>query len=136
MNLNNYNIINHKIDFNNFQYINLQTLLNSNFNNLGTLNRYLNELLYLKKNWNNISLRNSYIENNLNGYWDGETLHDNNVTGNWFMIIGYDDLTGYINADTKVFYLENSILTNLPIIQLPLEEFIDVLQQWNVILDN
>ncbi|KPH15142.1 hypothetical protein AMQ68_07035 [Chryseobacterium sp. ERMR1:04] len=54
MNLSNYSIVNHKINFNNPQYNNLQNLLNSNFNKINTLNSYLNQLSYLKDNWNNI----------------------------------------------------------------------------------
>ena len=59
-----------------------------------------------------------------------------NVIGKWFTFIGYDDLTGYINVDKEMFYLENEILTNLEVVQMPLDEFIDVLQQWKVILNN
>lgn len=136
MNLSNYSIVNHKINFNNPQYNNLQNLLNSNFNKINTLNSYLNQLSYLKDNWNNIQIRNSYVENHLGGFWDWEGLNAYNVMGNWFSVIAYDDLNGYINADTKFFYLENSILINEVVVQMPLDEFIDILQQWKIILNN
>lgn len=136
MNLDNYSIVNHKINFDHSSYANLENLLNNDFNKLAALDDYLNELLYLKNNWNNVPIRDEYIECKLNGFWDWEILNEYNVTGNWFIVIGLDDLTGYINADTKTFYLENSILTNLPIVQMSLDEFIDVLEQWKVILMN
>lgn len=136
MNLENYNIINHQINFNDPEYNNLQNLLNSDLNKINSLNHYLNELLYLRNNWDNTELRNSFIENKLGGYWDWEGLAAYNVTGNWFTSIAFDDLNGYINADTKCFYLENTILVNEIIMQMQLDEFIDVLQQWKVILMN
>lgn len=135
MNLSNYNIINQKIDFKDAKYANLQNLLNTNFNKIVTLNSYLQELLFIKNNWNN-QLMDDFVENKLGGYWDWEGLSAYNVTGKWFTFIGYDDLTGYIHVDIKMFYLENSILTDLEIVQMPLDEFIDILQQWKVILNN
>lgn len=135
MNLSNYNIINHKIDFKDAKYANLQNLLNTNFNKIATLNSYLQELLFIKNNWNN-QLMDDFVENKLGGYWDWEGLSAYNVTGKWFTFIGYDDLTGFINADKQMFYLENEILTNLEVVQMPLDEFIDILQQWKVILNN
>ena len=135
MNLSNYNIINQKIDFKDAKYANLQNLLNTNFNKIVTLNSYLQELLFIKNNWNN-QLMDDFVENKLGSYWDWEGLSAYNVTCKWFTFIGYDDLTGYIHVDTKMFYLENSILTDLEIVQMPLDEFIDILQQWKVILNN
>lgn len=135
MNLNSYSIINHKIDFNNSNYANLQNLLNTNFNNSVTLNSYLNELLFLKNNWNN-QMMNDFVDSKLGGYWDTEILNEFNVTGKWFTFIGYDDLIGYIGVQEQVFYLENQILTNEAIVHMPINEFIDILQQWKIILDN
>ena len=135
MNLSNYSIINHKINFKYAKYANLQNLLNSNFNRITTLNEYLQELLFIKNNWNN-QLMDDFVENKLNDYWNWEVLKAYNVIGKWFTFIGYDDLTGYINVDKEMFYLENEILTNLEVVQMPLDEFIDVLQQWKVILNN
>ena len=135
MDLNNYSIISYKIDFKDAKYSNLQNLLNSNFNVIETLNSYLKELLFVKKNWNN-QLMDDFVENKLGGYWDWEGLSAYNVTGKWFTFIGYDDLTGYINVDTEMFYLENSILTNEIIVKMPLYAFIDVLQRWKAILNH
>ena len=83
MNLSNYNIIDHKIDFKNAKYANLQNLLNTNFNVIETLNSYLQELLFIKNNWNNQAMDN-FVENKLGGYWDWEGLNAYNVTGKWF----------------------------------------------------
>ncbi|MCS4301390.1 hypothetical protein DRF65_05705 [Chryseobacterium pennae] len=134
MDLKNYIITHHKINFNDPQYNNLQNLLNSDFNHLKTLDSFLNELLYLKKHWNNIQLRDTFIETRLGGYWDWEGLEAHNVSGNWFTVIAFDDLNGYVNADTQVFYLENEILIQESVVEMPLEEFIEVLQQWKHIL--
>lgn len=134
MNLNDFTIINHHISFNNPYYANLENLLNSNFNKPETLKDCLNELIYLEDHWNNIQLRHTFIEARLGGYWDWEGLGARNVTGNWFTLIAFDDLNGYINADDRMFYLENEILINEPIVEMPMEAFIDILQQWKQIL--
>ncbi|AZA90461.1 Uncharacterised protein [Chryseobacterium nakagawai] len=69
------------------------------------------------------------------GYWDWQDLLDFKVTGNWFTFFKFEDLGGYINVDTKAFYLENALLPNESVIDMPLEEFIEVLQQWKHILN-
>lgn len=136
MNLNDFTITNHQISFHNPYYANLENLLNNDFYKLSALDGCLNELLYLKNNWTNVQIRDAYIEIKLGGYWDWEGLDARKISGNWFtVIIAFDDLNGYVNRDTQMFYLENEILIQKPIIQMPLDEFIDILQQWKHILN-
>lgn len=135
MNLNDFTIANHQISFHNPYYANLENLLNNDFYKLSALDSYLNELLYLKDHWSNIQLRDQFIETELGGYWDWEGLDARRISGNWFTVIAFDDLNGYINADTQMFYLENEILIQESILEMPLDEFIDILQQWKRILN-
>jgi hypothetical protein len=133
MNLNDFTIINHQISFNNPYYANLENLLNNDFRTVPIVDGYLIDLVYLNDHWEDIAAREAFIEKE-GGYWDWKDLLEFKVTGNWFTCFRFVDLGGYINMDTKTFYLENSLLPNEPIVEMPMEEFIDVLQQWKQIL--
>lgn len=133
MELTNFNISNKKISFNDHYYANLENLLNSNFNKPNTLNSYLDDISpVLRLNNNELD---SYIKNTFGNYWDKEGLMAYNVKGRWFTFFCYDDLQSYIHIETKIFYLENTILTNEAIIEMPLDEFVDVLRQWKTIIE-
>lgn len=133
MNLNDFTIINHKITFNNPYYANLENLLNNDFRTVEVVEQFLTELVYLNEHWEDMAIRETFIEKE-GGYWDWQDLLDFKVTGNWFTFLMFEDLGGYINVDTKTFYLENALLPNEPVIEMPLEEFIEVLEQWKHIL--
>ncbi|WP_160136616.1 hypothetical protein [Chryseobacterium sp. c4a] len=133
MNLKDFTLVNHQISFNNPYYANLENLLNNDLKNVLAVNQFLSELVYLNEHWENMELREEFIEKE-GGYWDWQDLLDFNVTGNWFTFFKFEDLGGYINVDTKTFYLENSLLSNEAVIEMPLDEFTDVLQQWKLIL--
>ncbi|KQT30943.1 hypothetical protein ASG22_19220 [Chryseobacterium sp. Leaf405] len=134
MKLIDFNILSNKISFNNPYYANLENLLNSNFNKPTTLHSYLKEILIVVENWGNDTL-DFHLKNLFGGYWDEEGLKAYNVEGKWFTFFCYDDLHGYIHLESKTFYLENSILINEAIIEMPLDEFVDVLKQWKTIID-
>ncbi|MEJ5106115.1 hypothetical protein [Chryseobacterium sp. MYb328] len=133
MNLKNFTLIGHQISFNNPYYANLENLLNNDFKTTSVVTQFLTELINLIENWEDIAVREAFIEKE-GGYWDWKDLLDFKVTGNWFTFFKFEDLGGYINVDTKTFYLENSLLPNEAVIDMPLEEFIEVLQQWKHIL--
>lgn len=134
MKLTDFSMINHKISFNNPYYANLENLLNNDFKTPAAITPFLVELVYLNNNWENIEIREAFIEKE-GGYWDWQSLSEFNVTGNWFTFFKFEDLGGYIHVDTRTFYLENSLLPNEPVINMPVNEFIDVLQQWKTILN-
>ncbi|MDN3691921.1 hypothetical protein QWZ06_06450 [Chryseobacterium tructae] len=126
-------MINHQISFNNPYYANLENLLNNDLQNVLDVNAFLTELVYLNEHWEDMELREAFIEKE-GGCWDWQDLLDFNATGNWFTFFKFEDLGGYINVDTKTFYLENCLLSNEAVIEMPLDEFIDVLQQWKNII--
>ncbi|WP_209915338.1 hypothetical protein [Chryseobacterium jejuense] len=133
MKLKDFTVINHQISFKNPYYANLENLLNNDFKTISAVNQFLTELISLIENWEDIAVIEAFIEKE-GGYWDWQDLLDFKVRGNWFTFFKFEDLGGYINVDTKTFYLENSLLPNEAVIDMPLEEFIDILQQWKHIL--
>lgn len=134
MNLTDFTIINHKISFNNPYYANLENLLNNDFRTVAIVDGYLTDLVYLDDHWEDIAARETFIEKE-GGYWDWKDLLEFKVTGNWFTFFKFEDLGGYIHVDTKTFYLENSLLPDESVIDMPVGEFIEILQQWKTILN-
>lgn len=131
MQLSNYTIHgngDNKIIFiNNTNYMNLQELLNTNLKvNINVVD-FLNDLYEINNNWNNL---NSIVENKYNGFWDWEILQNYGFSGNWFTFAGYEDYTIYICVDTENIYIENDLLPQYPVVEMPVNEFIDVLEQW------
>lgn len=117
------------IDFDNPSLENLSLLLNWNYLTVEKIDRALNTYQYINNNWNDID---SMVCSLYGGYWDTETLAENNVTGDWFTPDEWDDLAVSINKSNQHVYIDN-VLTTAPIVELSLIDFIDILDQWKQI---
>ena len=116
------------IDFNQPAYANLQSLLNEGINSINNLNFYIDKIHYLLNNWDYIDI---IVDIKYNGYWDWEVLAENNFTeGNYFTFLGQIDLYGYINADTKIVFIASEFFPDRPLVEMPLQEFVAILEQW------
>ncbi len=106
---------------------NLQELLKTNLNDRINVDCYLFDLYEIRDNQNNL---NSIVENKYNGFWDWEILQNYGVKGNWFTFAGYEDYTIYVCVDKMSIYIENDLLPQYPIVEMSIDEFISVLEQW------
>ena len=133
MNLENYRIDtklgNKFIVLNQAAMINLETLLNTTFNDIETLDEYLAELKYLRDNWNTAN-RDAYVNNKRGGYWDWEIMEENNVTGNWFTLFAFEDIGCSINADTQQVYITDAFNQDRPTLTMSLNDLINIFEQW------
>lgn len=117
------------IEFQDLSMENLSLLLNWNYLTIEKIDNALNKLQNIKNNWTDID----NIANNLyGGYWDFQTLADNNVTGDWFTIDQWEDLDVSICKSNQNVYINNDLIC-APIVELSLTDLIDILEQWKQI---
>ncbi len=117
------------IEFQDLSMENLSLLLNWNYLTIEKIDNALNKLQNIKNNWTDID----NIANNLyGGYWDSQTLADNNVTGDWFTIDQWEDLDVSICKSNQNVYINNDLIC-APIVELSLTDIIDILEQWKQI---
>ncbi len=118
------------IHFNNHSLLTLESLLNSYITDVSSINSYIADLNYLKNNWGNLD---TIVHEQYNDYWDEEILENFNVSGQWFTFGGSEYVIIYINKANQHIYIYDELLNDQPIVQMPLNEFIDILEQWRVI---
>ncbi|OYQ47156.1 hypothetical protein CHU92_01175 [Flavobacterium cyanobacteriorum] len=135
MNLQDYTIdirLNNKfIYFNQPAYLNLESLLNGILNPVINLDFFINKVQFLINNWNDIE---SIVDNDYGGYWDDEVLAENNMTGTFFTLISEVDLHVYVNVATQTICVEDDFHPNHSLLELPLQEFLDIMIQWRNII--
>ena len=111
-------------------YTNLATLLNGTLHHKDSLNVAIDRITFLLDNWKD---REEIAEAKYNGYWDWEVLAENNLsTGNYFTLVSDMDIHVFVNADNQNVFIDD-ILSEQPqfsIIEIPMTEFLDVLEQW------
>lgn len=115
------------IIFNDNTLLNLEDLLNTNLRVKVNVESYLSDLAEIQNSWGNLE---SIVEGKYGGFWDWETLQHYNVSGTWFTFAGYEDFTIYIAVDAEKIYIENELFPQNHIVNMPLDEFIDILEQW------
>lgn len=120
------------IRFGDVSYRLLEEFLNGDTTTTEDVDWYLDRLTFVRDNWNTTEL-DLYIEKELGGYWEQEFLLQENLDGNWFSIFHFDDISGYIQLETQVFYLKDE-LHRSPTVSMFYLEFIDILEQWKMIL--
>lgn len=135
MQLSNYSVYGHgsdnrQIRMNNSNLKNLEDLLNTNLRNDISINFYLNDLNELISNWDNPDNLNNLVENKYGDFWDSEILDTYGVDGTWFNFMGYEDFSIYISVENQEVYIENDLFPQYPVVQMPISEFIDILEQW------
>ena len=118
------------IKFDNPSLATLESFLNGNITDKETFEYYLTKLYKLKNNWSDLD---SIVKADYRDYWDEEILRLNNATGDWFTFGGSEDICIYISNENKKVYMENEILDNEPVVEMLLEEFINVIEQWKAI---
>jgi len=116
------------IDFDNPALITLGHFLNGNVRSEQSLIRYLTNSRKLRNNWSELD---TIVQEQFDGYWDSEVLEAFNVTGQWFTFGGSEDITVYINKANQ--YIYNKFLETETVVEMHLDEFIDILEQWQAI---
>jgi len=117
-----------QINFSDSALINLEEILNYGFNNNNNIDFFLNKLSSIKSNWTSLNLLDSEW-----GFWDDGELAEKGVTGHWFYLLGEPDIDIYICVETKKLFIENEIMPHYPIVELSVDEFISILEQWKEI---
>lgn len=117
------------INFNSPSLENLSTILNWELSTIDDVDNVLNEFKLIQSNWGNID---NFIEDKYE-YWDADLLNAYNVSGNWFTPFSSENQNISINKVNQHVYIDHDFL-NLPIVELSLSDFIDVLEQWKQIL--
>jgi hypothetical protein len=118
------------IHFLSFSLVNLEAMLNSFITKESTINDYLDRLNYLKNNWPNLD---NIVREQYHDYWDWEILEAFKVAGQWFTFGGSEFVIIFINKANQHIYIYDEILEDHPIVEMSLDEFIDILEQWRVI---
>lgn len=116
-----------QIDLNNPELQNLQDYLNQDIRDPFFAEGVLINFNEIRDNWDNIE---NFAENNYGGIWDEYEMELYNLTGNWFMSIHYPDFSFLVDVDNIYIYIYNTMIPSYPRVGLPLDDFIDILEQW------
>ena len=116
-----------KIQFDQNSLNNLEDLLNSVLIKTEAIQSYITKLSNILNNWTNLA---SIVNINYGGFWDSEIKQAFGVQGTWFSFAGYVHFEIYISVENEKIYIENNLIPENQVVELPLNEFVSILKQW------